>query len=167
MKTLNCMLQAGPQSLHYYCVVVLHSCIVLPPAGHSSNHEYHCRQLTTDNWAVFQIFITLLRFPFDSPLYISLTEKIRFTSSHIFFIVPLQRQENVTENKLASCTMSLTRPTVLLMYWLKQRGEFLHITLFHMLSVFTINDQCKELLRLVSLTKTYGHKLFYNVNKLV
>jgi len=36
-----------------------------------------------------------------------------------------------------------------------------------MLSVFTINDQCKELLRLVSLTKTYGHKLFYNVNKLV
>ena len=41
-----CMLQAGPPSLHYYCAVVLHSCIVLPPVGHSSNHDYHCCQLT-------------------------------------------------------------------------------------------------------------------------
>jgi hypothetical protein len=46
MKTLNCMLQVGPSSLHYYCAVVLHSYIVLPPVGHSSNHEYHCCQLT-------------------------------------------------------------------------------------------------------------------------
>jgi len=44
-KTLNCMLQAGPSSLHYYSAVVLHSCIVLPPVGHSSNHEYHYCQL--------------------------------------------------------------------------------------------------------------------------
>ena len=29
MKTLNCMLQAGPPSLHYYCAVVLHSCNLL------------------------------------------------------------------------------------------------------------------------------------------
>ena len=67
MKTLNCMLQAGPPYLHYYCAVVLHSCIVLPPVGHSSNHEYQCCQLT-DNRAVFRIFIALL-FSFDSPSY--------------------------------------------------------------------------------------------------
>jgi len=59
MKTFNCMLQAGPPSLHYYCADVLHSCIVLPRVGHSSNHEYHCCQLT-DSWAVFRIFIALL-----------------------------------------------------------------------------------------------------------
>jgi len=35
-----------PPSLHYYCAVMLHSCIVLPSVGHSSNHEYHCCQLT-------------------------------------------------------------------------------------------------------------------------
>ena len=49
VKTLNCILQAGPPSLHYYCAVVLHSCIVLPPVAHSSNHEYHC-QLTIELW---------------------------------------------------------------------------------------------------------------------
>ena len=65
MKTLNCMLQAGPPSLHYYCAVALHSCIVLPPVGHSSNHEHHCCQLT-DNRGVFRIFVAILRFSFDS-----------------------------------------------------------------------------------------------------
>jgi hypothetical protein len=43
---LLCMLQVEPPSLHYYCAVVLHSCIIVPPAGHSLNHEYHCCQLT-------------------------------------------------------------------------------------------------------------------------
>jgi len=41
-----CMFQAGLPSLHYYCAVVLHSCIALPPVGRSSNHEYQCFQLT-------------------------------------------------------------------------------------------------------------------------
>ena len=75
MKTLNWMLQAGPPSLHYYCAVVLHSYTVLPPVGHSSNHEYHeyhCCHLT-DNRAVFRIFIWLLRFSFDSSSYIQYT----------------------------------------------------------------------------------------------
>jgi hypothetical protein len=36
---LWCMLKAGPPSLHYYCAVVLHSCIVLPPVSHPSTHE--------------------------------------------------------------------------------------------------------------------------------
>jgi len=66
MKTLNCMLQAGPPSLHHYCAVMLHSCIALKPVGHSSNYQYHCCQLT-DNRDVFRIFIALLRFSFDSP----------------------------------------------------------------------------------------------------
>jgi len=45
IKTLMCMLQAGPPSLYYYCTVVLHSCTVLPPVGHSSYHQYHCCEL--------------------------------------------------------------------------------------------------------------------------
>ena len=66
---LWCMLQARPPPLNYYCAVVLHSCTVLPPVGHFSNHQYHCCQLT-DNRAVFPIFIALLRFSFNSPSYI-------------------------------------------------------------------------------------------------
>jgi hypothetical protein len=58
-------LQVGPSFLHYYCAVVLHSCIVLPPVGHSSNHEYHCCQLTRQSSCVsnfyrtFKVFIWL------------------------------------------------------------------------------------------------------------
>jgi len=69
MKTLNCMSQAGPPSLHYYFAVVLHSSILLPPVGHSSNHQHHCCQLT-DNRAVVRIVIALLGFSFDSLSYI-------------------------------------------------------------------------------------------------
>ena len=59
------MLQAGPPSLHYHCAVVLHSCIVLPPVGHSSNHQYHCCQFTRHSSCVsnfyrtFKVFIWL------------------------------------------------------------------------------------------------------------
>jgi hypothetical protein len=63
------MLQAGPPSLHYYWAVVLHSCTVLPPLGHSSNHEYHCCQLIRQS-SVFQIFIALLGFSFDCTSYL-------------------------------------------------------------------------------------------------
>ena len=57
--------QAGPPSLHYYCAVVLHSCNVLPPVSHSSNHQYHCCQLTGQSSCVsnfyrsFKVFIWL------------------------------------------------------------------------------------------------------------
>ena len=67
-ENLKLLLQAGPPSLHYCCAVVLHSYFILPPVGHSSNHEYHCCQLT-DNRRVFRIFIALLRFSFDSSSY--------------------------------------------------------------------------------------------------
>jgi len=62
---LWCMLQAGPPSLHYYCAVVLHSCIALPPVGHSSNHQYHCCQLTRQSscdsnfYRTYKVFIWL------------------------------------------------------------------------------------------------------------
>jgi hypothetical protein len=68
MKTLKCLLQAGPPSLRYYCAVVLNSCILLPPVGHFSNRQYHCCQLK-DSRAVFRIFIALLRFSVDAPSY--------------------------------------------------------------------------------------------------
>ena len=56
---------SGPPSLHYYCAVALQSCIVLPPVGHSSNHEYHCCQSTWQSSCVsnfhrtFKVFIWL------------------------------------------------------------------------------------------------------------
>jgi len=59
------MLLAGTPSLYYYCAVVLHTCIVLPPVGHSSNHEYHCCQPTRKSSCVsnfyrtFKVFIWL------------------------------------------------------------------------------------------------------------
>ena len=62
---LWCMSQAGPPFLHYCCAVMLNSCIVLPPVGHSSNHEYHCCQLTRQSSGVsnfyrtFKVFIWL------------------------------------------------------------------------------------------------------------
>ena len=62
---LWCMLQVGPPSLHYCCAVVLRSSIVLPPVGHSSNHEYHCCQLTGQSIGVsnfydtFKVFVWL------------------------------------------------------------------------------------------------------------
>jgi hypothetical protein len=62
------MLQVGPPSLQYCCAVVLRSSILLPPVGHSSNHEYHCCQLTGKSSSAsnfyhnFKIFhLTLLR----------------------------------------------------------------------------------------------------------
>ena len=62
---LWCMMQAGPPSLHYYCTVMSHSCIILPPVGHFSNHEYHCCQLTRQSsrvsnfYRTFKVFIWL------------------------------------------------------------------------------------------------------------
>ena len=62
---LWCMLQAGSSSLHHYCAVVLHSCIVLPPVGHSLNHQYHFCQFTRQSSCVpnfyrtFKVFIWL------------------------------------------------------------------------------------------------------------
>jgi len=68
---LWCMLQVGPPSLHYYCAVVLHSCIVLPPVSHSSNHEYHCCQLKRQSNCVSNFYRT-----FKFLLWLSLINKM-------------------------------------------------------------------------------------------
>jgi len=52
------MLQVGPPALHYYCAVVLHSCIVLPPVGHPSNHEYRCCHLKRHSSCVSNFYRT-------------------------------------------------------------------------------------------------------------
>jgi len=89
------MLLAGPSSLHYYCAVVLHSCIVLPPVRHSSNHEYHCCQLTRQSSCVsnfyrtFQVFIRL-----------SLVHKKRK-------VQPANFHEGLVDEKKYSSTLSL------------------------------------------------------------
>jgi len=59
---LWCMLQAGPPFLHYCCAVVLRSSIVLPAVGHSSNHEYHCCQLTKQSSGVSNFYHTFKLF---------------------------------------------------------------------------------------------------------
>ena len=51
----------------YYCVVVLHSCIVLPPVGHSSNHEYNCCQLTRQSSCVSNFYRTFNFFHLTLP----------------------------------------------------------------------------------------------------
>jgi len=66
---LWCMLQAGPPFLHYYWTVVLHSCIILPPVGHSSNHEYYCYQLTRQSKCVSNVY------PFKVVIWLSLVLK--------------------------------------------------------------------------------------------
>jgi len=68
IKTLNVfyLLIYWTQNVHNDFIFVCS--IVLPPVGHSSNHEYHCWNLK-DNRTVFRNFIALLRFSFDSPSY--------------------------------------------------------------------------------------------------
>ena len=65
-----CMLQAGPPSLHYYFAVVLHSCIILPPVGHSSYHEYHYCQLTRQTSCVLNFYCTFKVFIWISLVYL-------------------------------------------------------------------------------------------------
>ena len=55
---LWCMLQVELPSLHYYCAVVLHSCIILPPGGRFSSQEYHCCQLMRQSSCVLNFYRT-------------------------------------------------------------------------------------------------------------
>ena len=52
--------------LKYYCAVALHSCILLPPVGNSSNHQYHCCKLTRQSRCISK-FISISKFSFDAP----------------------------------------------------------------------------------------------------
>jgi len=75
MKTLSMFY------LVIYCTQKVHNdfiflcSIVLPPFGHSSNHEYHCWKLQ-DYRAVVRNFIALLRFSFDFPSYLDQSGEI-------------------------------------------------------------------------------------------
>ena len=84
------MLQAGPPALQYYCVVVLHSCILLTPVGHSSNREYHCCLLTRQSSCVSNFYRT-----FNVFIWLSLHLTLPRTSSVycyiLFFNVSLLR----------------------------------------------------------------------------
>jgi len=68
MKTLNMfyLVIYWTQKVHNDFIFLCS--IILPPDGHSSNHECHCWNLQ-DNRAIVGIFIALLRFSVDSPSY--------------------------------------------------------------------------------------------------
>ena len=95
---LWCSLQAGPPSLHCYCAVVLHSCIVLPPVGHSSNHEYHCCQLTrqlscvSNFYHTIKVFIWLSLYFFFTNFY-SILIKFGFLSNPHLTIFRISQYE--------------------------------------------------------------------------
>jgi hypothetical protein len=87
------MLQAGPPFLHYYFAVVLHSCMILPPVGHSSYHEYHYFQLTRQTSCVLNFYCT-----FNVFIWISLVQ----ASIPVLLIrwsYPCARHESVRECK--------------------------------------------------------------------
>jgi hypothetical protein len=69
LSSFWCMLQAGPPFLHYYFAVVLHSCIILPPVGHSSYHEYHYYQLKRKASCFLNFYCTFNIFIWISLLY--------------------------------------------------------------------------------------------------
>ena len=108
---LWCTLQAGPPSLHYYCTITLHSCTVLPPVGHSSNHQYHCCQVTRQSSCGSNFYRTFLRFSFDSPSYFilgttTIKEAVHFLyyqSQATWCIYPFIRQESVHNTPSEKC----------------------------------------------------------------
>jgi len=107
---LWCMLQAGPPSLHYYCAIVLNSCIVLPIVGHSSNHQYHCCKLTRQSSCVSN-FYRILKFSFDFPSYINCT------------FDKLERVDTEKRDIRMATTVSRLPPTRLLLVWLCQEAR--------------------------------------------
>jgi hypothetical protein len=73
-------LQARPPYIHYYCAVVLHSCIILPPVSHSSNYEYHCCQLTRQSSCVSNFCRTFKVF-----IWLSLVIWVRYQTSEFWY----------------------------------------------------------------------------------
>ena len=84
----------GPPFLHYYCAVVLHSCIVLPPVDHSSNHEYHCCQLRRQSSCVSNFYRTFKVF-----IWLSLVDKFNV-------LLTVRRDTRVSiQQELTECTV--------------------------------------------------------------
>ena len=87
------MLQLGPPSLYYYCAVVLHSCIVLPPVGHSPNHEYHCCQLTRQSSCVSNFYHTFNVFTRLSLVIVCRRSKLKCAIAVDFFTCALFKDD--------------------------------------------------------------------------
>jgi hypothetical protein len=85
-----CMVQAGLPSLHYYCAVVLHSCILLTPVGHFSHHEYHCCQLTRQSSCVSNFYCTFKVFIWLSIVKLSCSLEIMYLTYAWRQSVPLK-----------------------------------------------------------------------------
>jgi hypothetical protein len=79
------MLQAGLPSLHYHCTVVLHSCIVLPSVGHSSNHEYNCCQLTRQSSCVSSFYRTFKVFIWSSLVFAKIYKPLQKKSVFVSY----------------------------------------------------------------------------------
>jgi hypothetical protein len=93
-----CTLEAGPPTLHYYFAVVLLSCIILPPVGHSSYHEYRYCQLTRQTSCVLNFYCTFKIFHLNLPRIRFLrTRSNRFTIGYHRYIAYL-RQIVTTQN---------------------------------------------------------------------
>jgi len=70
MKTLNIFYLVIYWTQKVHSDFIFLCGIVLSHVGHSPNHQFHCWNLQ-DNRAVVRNFILLLKFPLDSPSYIS------------------------------------------------------------------------------------------------
>ena len=76
--------------------------IVLPPVGHSSNHEYHCWNLQ-DSRAVVRIFIALLSFSFRPASWSSGQSLLLIMRSRVRF--PVLPWEFSLKGKIPAVTM--------------------------------------------------------------
>ena len=92
---LWCVLQAGPPSLYYYCAVVLHSCTVLPPVGHSSNHQSHCCKLKIQSSCVSNFYRTFKFFTSLSLVIVCRRSKVKCDIAFRFlYLCTVQRGPN-------------------------------------------------------------------------
>ena len=75
LKTLNVFYLVIYWTQKVYNYFIFPCSIVLPPVGHSSNHEHHCWN-SQDNRSGVRIFIALSGFSFDSLSYLPAFRKI-------------------------------------------------------------------------------------------
>jgi hypothetical protein len=130
------MLQAGPPSLHYYCAVVLHSCTVLPPVCHSSNHQYHCCQLTKQSSCVSYLFFFGACCKRGSHLYTTTAPSCCIPTSYCHLSATLQTisitvvnlQDNRAVFRICSSLVHVASGAAIFTLLLRRRVLFLHRT---------------------------------------
>ena len=92
IKTLNMFYLLIYWTQNVYNDFIFLCSVLLPPVGHSSNHEYHC-WILQDIRAVVAIFIALIKFSFDSPSYY--THKISIRTSQGTDPMPIFKDPSV------------------------------------------------------------------------